>query len=228
MNFIYPNKLSIIFFLIIILYVLFSIYYSLRLSKLNSNKIISIVIAWILLSSLPVLSGAALNKPFPILMIYFVASNLMAIFFGLSNIGKSIAQSVPIRFIILFQCFRLPLELILHSWVEQGTIPNTMTWTGLNFDIITGILAILFYFICRKYQKSAIIFNVIGFLLLINVARVAIFSSPLPFAWSDIHPPLQLGMYFPFSLIVTVCVAGALLGHILLFRALKFQRQKAL
>jgi hypothetical protein len=47
-----------------------------------------------------------------------------------------------------------------------------------------------------------------------------VMSSPLPFAWKDVDPPLQLALHLPYALIVTVCVAGALAGHVVLTRAL--------
>jgi hypothetical protein len=55
--------------------------------------------------------------------------------------------------------------------------------------------------------------------LLLNVMRVAMMSSPLPFAW-DVRPPLQLVSHLPYAWIAPVCVAGALAGHLVLTRAL--------
>ncbi len=222
MQFSQASIFTLISFLVIVLFVLSSLVYALYKSQLNYIKYGLFVFVWILLTSIPVILGVIEEKPFPRLMIYFLASNFAAILLGISKIGKKIAQTIPIRFLILFQCFRLPLELILHNWAEEGVIPNTMTWTGQNIDIITGILAIVFYFIGNKYKKSALIFNGIGLGLLLNVMRVAVLSSPLPFSWK-VMPPLQLGFHFPYSLIVNVCVAGALLGHILLSRAIRVQ-----
>jgi hypothetical protein len=42
--------------------------------------------------------------------------------------------------------------------------------------------------------------NLIGFLLLLNVIRVAILSSPLPFAW-NVQPPLLLALHLPYAYI---------------------------
>jgi hypothetical protein len=94
-----------------------------------------------------------------------------------------------------------------------------MTWTGANFDIISGIVAIAATPFASRSRVVAWIANVVGFILLLNVGCVVILSSPLPFAW-PVSPPLQLVLHLPYALIATVCVAGALAGHIVLTRAL--------
>ena len=120
------------------------------------------------------------------------------------------------------QSFRLPLELILHSWVHQGVIPETMTWTGQYFDILSGIASLILGLLVYKNicaRAMAWLANFIGCILLANVIRVVIMSSPLPFAW-HVSPPLQLIFHIPYFLIGPICVSGALAGHIVLTRAL--------
>lgn len=158
------------------------------------------------------------NIPKNIIMA-FTASNLVALMIGFSPVGRRLSKNLTIKSLIAFQMFRLPLELILHYWVKQGTIPQTMTWTGYNFDIITGIIAVTGYFLVDRHRWVAWYVNIIGFSLLVNVARVAMLSSPLSFAW-NVNPPLQLLFHLPYALIVPICVAGALAGHIILTRAL--------
>ena len=51
------------------------------------------------------------------------------------------------------------------------------------------------------------------------VIRVALFSSPVPFGWGQ-QPPLLLALHLPYAYIGPVCVGGALIGHIVLTRAL--------
>ena len=41
------------------------------------------------------------------------------------------------------QAFRLPLEMILHGLYDSGDLPVQMTWSGLNFDVVTGATAAL-------------------------------------------------------------------------------------
>ncbi len=169
--------------------------------------------------SIFVKSGFVQAQPMPRLMLFFGIINVAALILAFSPFGKLLATHLPLWGLVAFQSFRLPLELVMHSWAEQGTIPETMTWTGQNFDIISGILAVVFAVLARQSAKAAWIFNIIGFALLLNVFRVVILSSPLPFAW-PVEPPLQLAFFLPYALIGPVCVGGALAAHLILFRKL--------
>jgi hypothetical protein len=94
-----------------------------------------------------------------------------------------------------------------------------MTWHGSNWDILSGILACILCLFVNKRQWLAWFFNVTGIILLLNVGRVAVMSSPVPFGWK-VDPPLELILFLPYAYIVPVCVGGAALGHTLLTRKL--------
>lgn len=174
---------------------------------------------WLALVSAVVATRVLEAAPMPRLMIFLAACNLVALGVALSPLGGQLAATLPLTALVGFQAFRLPLELVLHSWVAQGTIPGTMTWEGRNLDVISGVAALLCAPLARRHRGAAWAANVIGFVLLLNVGRVAAMSSPLPFAW-HVEPPLQLAFHLPYAWIVPVCVAGALAGHVVLTRAL--------
>lgn len=175
-----------------------------------------------------VLAGLASPRleaaPMPRLMAFFVGSNLVVIAAALSPLGRTYARGLSLGTLVAFQAFRLPLELVLHAWVQQGAIPGTMTWNGLNLDILSGAAAVGLAPWCARWRGAAWVFNVLGLGLLINVGRVAMLSSPLPFAW-DVQPPLQLAFHLPYALIVPLGVGGALFGHLVLTRALVSDRR---
>jgi hypothetical protein len=175
--------------------------------------------AWMILISTIVDSGALNESPMPGIPLLFFFMIACAVALAFSRPGKWLS-ALPVWALIGFQAFRLPLELILHEWAKQGTVPTTMTWTGSNFDIITGITALVFAPLSTRSVRAAQIFNALGFMLLLNVMRVAMMSSPLPFAWGT-QPPLQLLMHLPYAWIGSVCVTGALAGHLILFRKLR-------
>jgi hypothetical protein len=160
-----------------------------------------------------------LFNPMPGLPVLLMVTLLCCLLLALSPLGRWLALGNSVEALIIFQAFRLPLELVLHSWAQQGTIPATMTWSGQNFDIASGVLALLLFKPAGRSKFVAWTYNLIGFGLLLNVIRVAIMSSPLPFAW-EIQPKLMLAFHLPYSLIVPVCVGGALIGHIVLMRKL--------
>ncbi|HWA24131.1 MAG TPA: hypothetical protein VG734_00545 [Lacunisphaera sp.] len=181
--------------------------------------VISVVWAWVGALTLLVASGRMNTLPFHGLPIFFGSILVICTAAALSPFGKRLAMGLPLAALVGFQAFRLPLELVLHEWAAQGTIPGTMTWTGQNWDIISGVTALICAPLVSRYRTAARIANVVGFALLLNVMRVAIMSSPLPFAWGQ-RPPLLLALQYPYFLIGPVCVGGALFGHLVLLRAL--------
>jgi hypothetical protein len=229
MNFTMASQLSLICFVAINAFVFFSIVAGVFVAQTNIGQsafavrraaIFGLGFAlWIFLFSQIVQSGWLEESPVPRLMIALGVINLVTILCAFSKIGGWLSAGVPLTALVAFQGFRFPLELVLHEWVAQGVIPESMTWTGSNWDIISGFLAIAAAFFVKKNRTIAWVANFIGFALLMNVIRVAIMSSPLPFAW-QVNPPLQLAFHLPYALIVPVCVGGALVGHIVLTRAL--------
>ncbi len=227
MTFVPAETTSLMFFIVILSVVVFmqlgGIYIAQRrLGKDAQKRTLLFGIAYLLVLSafsVVVLSGILESSPFPWLMITLGLLNLGAIYFALSTAGGTIARGLTMSELVAFQFFRVPLELVLHSWAQQGTIPQTMTWTGQNFDIITGIVVLLAAPFANRSRLIAWGANIVGFALLLNVMRVAVMSSPLPFAWG-VEPPLQLGFHLPYAFIIPVCVSGALTWHLLLTRKL--------
>lgn len=157
----------------------------------------------------------------PRAMLFMGACNLLALVFALSRVGGRLVAGVPIAALVGFHAFRLPLELVLHEWYGQGVLPVEMTYEGRNLDIVTGILAVIVGgWLWRRGPSRALVwlFNLVGFALLLNVAMVAILSSPFPFRVFDSGPPVLLVFYFPYGWILPMCVAPALAGHVLVFR----------
>jgi hypothetical protein len=166
-----------------------------------------------------VASGKMTSLPMNGLPFFFGSIILFCLGLGLSPVGARLATGVPLAALVGFQAFRLPLELVLHEWAAQGTIPETMTWTGQNWDIVSGIAALVCAPLAGRYPATARLANIVGFALLLNVMRVALLSAPVPFGW-DIQPKLLVAFHLPYALIGPVCVGGALLGHVVLTRRL--------
>ncbi len=184
------------------------------------------LVLWLGVAAALVASGWVGDRP--VHLVVFGAGNMVLSFaLGISPLGKSLARAFPLPWLLGFQGFRLPLELVLHAWVGQGVIPSTMTWTGANWDILSGILALVLAPFAEQSRLAAWVGNMTGFALLLNVGRVAILSAPVPFGWANVTPKLQLPFHLPYALIVPVCVGGALAGHIILTRALLFRRATA-
>lgn len=174
---------------------------------------------WLGLLSLGIASGRLAMLPLHGLPFFFGSIVFLWTALGLSALGRQIAAQVPLVALVGFQIFRLPLELILHAWAQQGTIPETMTWTGQNWDILSGGAALVAAIFGQRWKGLIWAANILGAVLLLNVMRVALLSSPVPFGWHQ-QPPLLLAYHLPYAFIGPICVGGALFGHIVLTRAL--------
>jgi hypothetical protein len=175
--------------------------------------------AYCILIAMVVFSGVIERAFIPFGPAFFVTSITVPILVGLSKLGGRIAAGTPLALLVGFQGFRLPLEMVLHDWYTTGVIPESMTWTGSNWDIASGILAIVACGAVNRRRWLAWLVNIVGIVLLVNVARVAILSSPVSFGW-EIEPKLELIAHLPYAYIVPICVGGAALGHVLLTRRL--------
>ncbi len=156
-------------------------------------------------------------------MMYFVLCTAGAGVLAFMPLGQSMAQGLPLYALIGFQVFRLPLELVLHRWYMEGVLPVQMTYEGHNFDVVTGLLALLvspLVYLGKLGRRAGWAFNLVGTALLVNVASIAVRSSPVPLRTYLQEPPLLLALQAPYTWILPVCVAGALFGHLLTFRHL--------
>lgn len=176
------------------------------------------------LSALLAESGALTLLPDGLgLVLYMLAANGGAVALAFSGLGQRLAQNLPLHALVGFQVFRLPLELVLHQWYMEGVLPVQMTYSGHNFDILTGVLAALLaplIYLGKLSRRAAWGFNLVGLGLLLNVASIAVRSSPIPLRTYVNEPPVLLALNAPYTWILPVCVAGALLGHLLTFRCL--------
>lgn len=159
----------------------------------------------------------------PTAMILLAISLGLALFLALSKIGGTIVERVPLAALVAVQSFRLPLELLMHRAYEEGLMPVQMSYSGRNFDIITGITAILVAFVASRWRIVAG-WNVVGFLLLLNIMTVAMLSAPLPIRVFHNEPANVWVLRAPFIWLPVFFVPVALAGHLMVWRSLRRRR----
>ena len=143
-----------------------------------------------------------------------------------STTGRRLAQHVPLWALVGIQSFRYPLELAMHVMYERGLMPVQMSYSGRNFDIVTGITALLvsgLLVIGRAGRRTVAAWNVLGVLLLANIVVVAILSLPAFRYFGDDQVNVWVADP-PYVWLPAVMVLAALAGHLLVFRALRLQR----
>src|SRR5881392_1247202 len=113
---------------------------------------------------------------------------VMTLALAWSPFGRRFADRLPFVALIGFHAFRLPLELVMHRAAVAGIMPNVMSFTGYNFDIVTGITALpLAWFVWRRGPVRPLIalWNITGQILLIIIVVIAFAASPVFRAFGD-------------------------------------------
>ena len=162
----------------------------------------------------------ATPPPFGLLVVGIVG---VAVALARGHYGWRLAAGLPIWTLVAIQGFRLPLELAMHTMYERGVMPAQMSYSGRNFDILTGISALLVAWAVAKGRagRTLVLFwNVAGLLLLLNVVIVAILGTPRFRYFGDDQLNVWV-TYPPFVWLPAVMVAAALAGHLVIFRALR-------
>lgn len=92
---------------------------------------------------------------------------------------------LPGKWMTFFHVLRVPVELVLYGLFLEEQVPEIMTFTGRNFDILIGltapVMAMLFYSNTSIHKPWMVFWNFLGLALLINVVFYGIFSTPYPF-----------------------------------------------
>ena len=220
-----PVGLAIAFTAIVLLVCGWFIWLVSRVEPQWTGRTIGGVVLWLAATGLFVHFVIPVENYTPRVMGFLAASNLSAVVLAFSPLGTRLAQAAPIAALVGFQAFRLPLELILHALYTGGTLPVQMTYSGHNFDIVTGILALLVAAALWRGQLSARatrrlvwLFNSVGLALLVTVTAIAVLSGPLPMRMYVNDPPVMLPFHMPWAWIVPFCVSAALFGHLVTFR----------
>jgi hypothetical protein len=182
------------------------------------------VFAWLLVTALVAASGAlrrfdATPPPFAILAF---AIGIIGITVPCSSLGTLLVRGLPLWALVGFQVFRFPLELVMHRAYVEGLMPVQMSYSGRNYDIVSGITAgVLAIWLGRGRAPRWMVasWNILGFALLVNIVTIAVVSAPL-FRWFGSERLNTFVTYLPFVWLPAVLVVAALMGHILIWRQL--------
>ena len=185
---------------------------------------VAIAAAWMALTWTAAESGLLQRwertpPPFALLI---AATLALALVLAFSPLGGRLARFVPLGALVLVQAFRLPLELAMHALYLRGIMPRQMSYSGRNFDVVTGATALLVAAIAHSGGARRLVaaWNLMGLALLANVVAVAILSTPR----LRYFGPDQLSGFVthaPYVWLPAVMVLAALAGHLVIFRALR-------
>jgi hypothetical protein len=159
-------------------------------------------------------------------MLFFVAIAVLGVVFARSPAGDRLARGVPLWALVGVHGYRLPLELLMQRAAAAGIMPEQMSYTGLNFDIVTGASALLLAIplaIWRVPRGVVMGWNVLGLALLWTIVGIGVASTPM----FQVFGPDRLNTFIadpPYVLLPAVMVLTAWTGHLVIFRTLATPR----
>jgi hypothetical protein len=184
------------------------------------------VAAWMALSGAVAASGLLGRfdvKP-PPMALMFLCVIALGLWLGLSRFGQRLALGLPLWVLIAVQGFRLPLELVMHQAAIEGVMPHEMSFSGYNFDIVTGASALVVGALAARGAAPRwllVIWNLYGITCLGVIAVVAFLSSPMIMAFGSAPEHVNRWVtQFPFVWLPAVLVVAAIAGHVSVWRRL--------
>ena len=159
----------------------------------------------------------------PPLALFLAALVAGAIGLGASRFAAPLAHGLPLAGLVGFQAFRLPLEWVMHEAARAGVMPSLLSFSGWNFDIATGTLAIPVAALVaagRAPRWLVPAWNALGLAALGMIAVIAIGTAPFVQAFGPDQVNAWVA-YLPFVYLPGVMVVAALVGHILVLRRLR-------
>ncbi len=186
------------------------------------NKLtLYVPLLWISMQAVIGLTGFyEVTNTLPPRFILLVAPPLLLILsLFLTQKGRQFIDSFNPPELIFLHIIRIPVELVLFWLASQKTIPDLMTFEGMNPDIISGISApIVYYFGYVKKNWSAkilLIWNFVCLGLLFNIVIRAALSAPSPFQQLAFDQPNIAILYFPFLWLPCMVVPIVLFSHLI-------------
>jgi hypothetical protein len=219
------NPIPISLYFLLIGCVIFCISQLLKATQ-NSTLVLILFCIWIAITTNLGLQDFFLDtQSMPPRFILLVAPGIvLSLYILLSKRSKNFVDRIDIKYLTLLHAVRIPVEIMLHQMYIQKLVPQTMTYEGYNFDIVSGVLALAIFvwvYVLKKYSKSIlIVFNLIGLVLLLTILVLAILSLKSPLQKFGFDQPNVGVTYFPFIWLPSIIVPSVLFAHLITLKKL--------
>lgn len=227
-----PVYISLVFVLTV-LFLLLIFYVAVRKSALPGAGKLSVLLAglgFLWLAAQAVLARKGLYTSYPdalppkiVLFGVAPALTVVALAFILPA-GRRFADALSLSRLTWLHVVRVPVELVLFRLCLYGAVPESMTFEGQNFDILSGISApfVAYYgFAGGKIRRGLlIVWNLVCLALLANIVATAFLSAPSPLQRLAFDQPNVAILYFPFVWLPTFVVPVVLFAHLASLRQL--------
>lgn len=192
-----------------------------RKQKISTRLVIGLLLWALLISGISMSGFTSRFDLFPFNVMPLVALPLLIILSLLFTKGmKDILQQLSLKTLTQLQVFRVFVEVILWMLFLQNLLPVQMTFEGLNWDVISGITALLATYFFINSKPAMVIWNILGLLLLINIVGIAILSMPTPLRIFHNEPANIIVTQFPYAFLPAFLVTLAYTLHFMSLRKL--------
>ena len=223
-----PSYISVVFVLTTFA-TLVLFYFAIKNSEYSSTAtfIAICMIVWLVVQAVITLNNfyktnTALFPPKFLVLIILPLLTIVILF--ITKKGKSFIDGLPLINLTYLNIVRIPVELVLYWLFLNNAVPELMTFTGRNFDILAGITAPIVAYFGIKHQKldskMLLIWNFIALALLLNIVINAVLSAPFAFQKFAFDQPNIAVINFPFSWLPAYIVPVVLFGHLVSIRQL--------
>lgn len=184
-----------------------------RLRK-NASLLLFIWVSYVIAMTFTgILDNLAMPPKAPIFII--IPAFIIAFISSTRKGFQSVLDNTPKHVPILIQSFRIIVELLIYGAFIDGFFPERVTFEGLNYDILMGIIALPLGFLVLKgiaKRTAMLVFNIIG-LMVLGLTGYAFVTS---FYFSDfVSASGEIALVqAPFILLPGVLLPFAIFYHI--------------
>ena len=192
----------------------------------KSGPLLIFLLSWMLLQAIVGLSGFyQVKDAFPPRFAFILSPSLvLCILLFITRRGRDFMDKLLIDRLTILHAIRIPVEITLYVVYTTGLIPVLMTFEGCNPDILSGISAlIMFYLVFMKRKagdKALLIWNFVCLGLLVNIVTIAVLAAETPFQMLAFDQPNRGVAIFPLVWLPTVVVPIVLISHLAAIRQL--------
>ena len=191
------------------------------LQRLPSRILIFLLPLWIFFQAVLALGGFYENENTlpPRLFLFGILPALLLIISYFLLFRASFIERLPLSLLTMLHIVRIPVEIVLLWLFLGGQVPQAMTFEGRNFDILSGILALLVYLVVFRSGIAnkrwlLIGFNILGLVFLTNIVSIAIMSLESPLQRMAFEQPDRAVLFFPYIWLPTIVVPIVLFSHL--------------
>lgn len=162
---------------------------------------------------------AAVLPPFLLILLAFITKR-----------GRKLIDGIDLHIYTYLHTLRVGVEMVIYWLVLRELMPESMSFEGRNFDILSGLTApLVAYFGFRRKvlgRKAMLWWNIICLGLVLQVVITGIFSAPSVIQqWAFSQPNVAV-FYFPYVLLPGLMVPMVIFGHLVAIRRFLFVRFK--